>query len=417
MILPPLRGTSELNSKNNIQEIDTNILKHYLNQGGSCNIRHPGGLSLLCWAIKSESTLAIQLLLDHWCSKEDRSKDRIVDLFCYPSKHGVTPIHMLANQGFMQGFYLFEHYHAQQQEQQKGLLKHILLSSSPTLSPSTSSSTTFMDWLNIVDEKGKTPLHYAVQMNQCQAVHYLLYHGASSVIKDQLGHTPLTLALLHQPSSSSNFSFDMIQLLIHTLNDEVMTTLLQRPHQYQLSDQLWHYLFQYHYEQLYLHPNEKDRWIYLSVFWNRHDILVKLLQYQKDYQELPYFKTLLQKKKINSKKLDETDDSDDDPLYLAVQQRKLDMVEQLCQAGYSSKISSDGFNPCLLYAATHGFLEMIPLLYTTTTSNHCMELCLQLAGPTFRSQLSQQFNSVIALNKLSTDPMNIASIISIDPSF
>lgn len=447
MTLPPIRGTFENynnsnnnnnnKNKNHIPEIDINILKRYLNQGGSCNIRHPGtGLSLLCWAIKSESTIGIQLLLDHWCSKEDKTKDRLVDLFCFPSKHGVTPIHMLADQGFMQGFYLFEHYYEQQQEQQKGLLKHILLSTSTTSSssspPSSSSSSSssilnsnssYIDWLNILDDKGKTPLHYAVQKNQCQAVHYFLYHGASSVIKDQLGHTPLTLALLHQSSStsSSSVNFDILQLLIHTLNDDSMTTLLQRPHQYQLSNQLWYYLFQNHYDQLYLHPNEKDRWIYLCVFWNRSDILSKLLQYQKEHQESPYFKLLLQKKKGDDSKINSTDDAgndNDDPLYLAVQQRKLDIVKQLCQAGYSSKVRSDGFNSCLLYAATHGFLEMIPLLYTPTTSNHCMELCLQLVNPTFRSQLEQQFNNVMSFNKLlNLDPMNISSIINFDPSF
>ncbi|CAO3618856.1 unnamed protein product [Cunninghamella blakesleeana] len=433
MTLPPIRNTSEndninMNNKpNHIPDIDINILKRYLNQGGSCNIRHPGtGLSLLCWAIKSESMIGIQLLLDHWCSKEDKTKDRLVDLFCFPSKHGVTPIHMLADQGFMQGFYLFEHYYEQQQEQQKGLLKHILLSTSSTPSSSSSSifnsNSSYIDWLNILDNKGKTPLHYAVQKNQCQAVHYFLYHGASAVIKDQLGHTPLTLALLHQTTPSSSINFDILQLLIHTLNDDSMVTFLQRPHQYALSDYLWYYLFQQHYDHLSLQSNEKkDHWVYLCVFWNRSDILSKLLQYQKENQESPYFKKMKSddSNNINHHNNDADDLNDNsDPLYLAVQQRKLDIVKQLCQAGYSSKVRSDGFNSCLLYAATHGFLEMIPLLYTPTTSNHCMELCLQLVNPANRPELEQQFNNVMSFNKLlNLDPMNISSIINFDSSF
>ncbi|ORZ19719.1 hypothetical protein BCR42DRAFT_410365 [Absidia repens] len=75
------------------------------------------------------------------------------------------------------------------------------------------------------------------------------------------------------------------------------------------------------------------------------------------------------------------------------------MVKQLLGAGYSPPISPLGDNPCLLYAAAHGFLDVISLLYTPSTSDDCLQLVLQLSGH-LRSHVLQQLNCVLSLEKI-----------------
>ena len=50
--------------------------------------------------------------------------------------------------------------------------------------------------LNVRDEYGSTPLHYAVQQNFIDCVHYLLKKGAKHEIKDVNGRNPLLWAFV-----------------------------------------------------------------------------------------------------------------------------------------------------------------------------------------------------------------------------
>ena len=47
--------------------------------------------------------------------------------------------------------------------------------------------------VNVRDNTGKTPLHYAALYNEKKRIQLLLTHGASVLIRDNNGKTPLTI--------------------------------------------------------------------------------------------------------------------------------------------------------------------------------------------------------------------------------
>lgn len=359
-----------------VQTIDTQVLQRYLDRGGHCNVRHPGtNLSLLAWATKSTSIYGIQLLLNHGSTLESNNKCSRTDVIRFPSGHGVTAIHLASQQNFVEALAVFEDY--LRQEPPKGR------------------------W-DVVDDKGWTPLHYGVRSNACQAVDFLLYHGAFGSPKDRLGVTPLTLALLLD-------HMDMVRRLIHTLDDHDFVTLLQRKTTMDgaddkakehsnttgLSNTMWTLLLNHHYDDVDWDDGLRDEWLYLAVFWNRGDVLALILQHQHDRSK----KKAIVPPSSSSSPTSSYRLEDSSIIYYALQQGKLSMVKELYQAGHLVPITPLGDNPCLLYAAAHGFLDVIPLLYTTTTSDECLQLTLQLAG-SLRSHVLHQLNSVLAIDRI-----------------
>jgi hypothetical protein len=390
-----------------VQPIDVHILKRYLDRGGLCNIRHPGTtLSLLGWATKSSSIQGIQLLINTSLERNNNSgkQGMVKELLIFPSQHGVTAIHMATQQNFVPALALFE--------QSLELEKKQCMASS------------FLDddkvsWLNVVDGiKWWTPLHYGVQANACQAVDFLLYHGAFGSPKDRMGVTPLVLAfMLHH--------VDMVDRLIHTLDDHDFIILLQQTKDHDkgnVSLDLWTLLFKHHYDELDQNGGmQQDEWLYLTIFWNRGDVLALLLQYHQDRKKsssssspsvtLPIPSSTTTASSQQQQQKDHFSlwkRPEDDILFYTLQQGKLDMVKQLIGAGYYPPMSPMGDNPCLLYAAAHGFLDVISLLYTPTTSDDCLQLVLQLSGH-LRSHVLQQLNCVLSLEKIMLlNPTNLA---------
>lgn len=55
----------------------------------------------------------------------------------------------------------------------------------------------FISTPNIIDKYGKTPLHYAVFVNDITLANYLLGYGANPNIQDNYGNTPLNELILH----------------------------------------------------------------------------------------------------------------------------------------------------------------------------------------------------------------------------
>ncbi|KAI8338271.1 ankyrin repeat-containing domain protein [Chlamydoabsidia padenii] len=327
-----------------VQIIDIQVLQRYLERGGDCNVRHPGTkLSLLAWATKSSSLQGMRLLLDHAL----KTSHTVSDLIRFASGQGATAIHLATQQNFVKGLELINDYLQQGHN----------------------------EW-DRLDDKGWTALHYGVQSNACQAVDFILHHGAFGSPRDRMGVTPLTLALLLN-------HMDMVRRLIHTLDDHDFVALLQLKNN-NIQNDIWVLLFDHHYNDDEV--DDRDDWLYLTVFWNRDDVLALLLQYKQNHRG---------KFIVASQQLSE----ENSILYYTLQQGKLGMVKQLYQAGHLPPISPLGDNPCLLYAAAHGYLDVIPLLYTTTTSDACLLLTLQLAGP-LRSQAVCALNSVLTIEKI-----------------
>ncbi|CAO3597076.1 unnamed protein product [Absidia cylindrospora] len=423
MTWPPPSTSS---SSDQVQTMDVQILQRYLDRGGQCNIRHPGTtLSLLAWATKSSSVQGIQMLLNESLERnnspskpQQQAAGMVKELLLFPSSHGVTAIHMATQQNFVQALALFNQF-VQLEKKQR-----LFPSSSCFLDGILADDNN--DWLNVVDGiKRWTPLHYGVQANACQAVDFLLHHGAFGSPKDRLGVTPLALALMLN-------HVDLVDRLIHTLDDHDFIVLLQQKDQLQgdgkvaLSNDLWTLVFKHHYDDLdgydYIASSTttstvqpRDEWLYLSVFWNRGDVLALLLQYhqgrnrnRKNEASSPAVTLPISSSSPPSDHSTTTAARDpfslwkrpeDHILFYALQQGKLEMVKQLFGAGYSPPISPLGDNPCLLYAAAHGFLDVISLLYTSSTSDDCLQLVLQLSGH-LRSHVLQQLNCVLSLEKI-----------------
>ncbi|GAA5805727.1 hypothetical protein HPULCUR_011252 [Helicostylum pulchrum] len=70
---------------------------------------------------------------------------------------------------------------------------------------------------------------------------------------------------------------------------------------------------------------------------------------------------------------------DESSLLTAVQQRKIDMVRELSAAG-ANPCLPNGQNPSFLYAANHGFLDMVPFVLSLSTSKDCIQQALLLSS-------------------------------------
>ncbi|KAI8099684.1 ankyrin repeat-containing domain protein [Halteromyces radiatus] len=421
-----------------IQQIDLPLLQRYLDRGGDYNVRHPGtGLSLLAWAIKCSSLQGIQLLVDTALKKNNNNnkkkrkkglqpvsgiKGKVYELVTFNTGNGVTAIHLAAQQNLVQALSIFSQ--ALQQEQIDLNFR------------SSSSSSLTAEWLGIVDSSLSTPLHYGVRSNSCQAVDFILHHGAFGSPRNRTGVTPLALALLLN-------HVDLVRRLIHTLDEHDFVVLLQQKEPFfgnlggnnstgeytTMSDHLWTLVFDQHYGELDHDDNselQRDEWLYLTVFWNRSDVLARLLQYQQERKRNNIHQqqqgTLSPSRQSSSSSLSGSTIGihpgkqqkwlDNSIVFYALQQGKIDMVKQLFMAGHTPPISPSGDNPCLLYASAHGYLDIISLLYTPTTSDDCMFLTLQMAGPS-RSLVLHELNAVMTLDKIMLlNPTDMSALLS-----
>ncbi|KAI9483194.1 MAG: ankyrin repeat-containing domain protein [Benjaminiella poitrasii] len=110
---------------------------------------------------------------------------------------------------------------------------------------------------------------------------------------------------------------------------------------------------------------------------------------------------------------------DDNSMLMAVQQRKIDMVRALASAGAKACLPN-GQNPSFLYAANHGFLDMIPLLLTPNTSKDCIQQAVLLASSLgFRDQLAsvivhtlKSFAAAAAATTATTAKKNVSNTTS-----
>ncbi|GAN09808.1 ankyrin 2,3/unc44 [Mucor ambiguus] len=232
-------------------------------------------------------------------------------------------------------------------------------------------------------------LHAACSKGLFDAVELLVENGSLLDVKDSLGHTPLTNAIF-------SCSLPCVQLLIESggqgadtsVTDEQGNTLLHLAatnnftaaipllilkgvpvdslNQRGLSPLAVAISFGYIDVALALidggaNVNGKTRFatvLHHAVTWNRLEIVKKLVECKCDVDVVNF--------------LEET------PLYLAVQQRKIDIVKFLIEDAkadpcYMLNNPANTTNLPLLYAANHGYTEMCKILFTPNTSSFFVE--------------------------------------------
>ncbi|KAG1046812.1 hypothetical protein G6F43_010715 [Rhizopus delemar] len=300
-----------------IKKCKFNYLEPYLATSSSPNQRdHQYNRSLLSWACIARSVEKVKELMSN--------VHLDINMKSGPSQ--TTALHEAAFIGFEQGIHL--------------LLKHSEID------------------LNITDQLGQTALHYAVQRNQVSSLRVLLAAGARLDLSCIHGRLPIhtaamygfekciELLLSHRQCHSNNPSeLDILWTKERLNNQSVVECAVVRGYDRQLQRLL-------DVDTTLEHKRRKEL-IELAVHWNRQDCLQSLIR-----RGCPLT---------------------DNCLLVAVQQRKIDLVRILSAAG-ANPCLDNGQNPSFLYTANHGFLEMIPFVFTLSTSKDCIQQALFLAS-------------------------------------
>ncbi|KAI8887352.1 ankyrin [Backusella circina FSU 941] len=326
--------TTKKQKKSNVKaQFDFGCLLKYLDQKGSSPNTCDSQLnrSLLSWACIGRSEAAIQNLLGQV----------YLDINMKSGPNKTTALHEASLLGFHHGVDL--------------LLAH------PDID------------INAVDGQGQTPLHYAVQTNQVECIQRLLSLGARMDLRDMCGRLPIHLAamrgyhhcismLLKNADRHDTNPLDLNMLWTRASVDNNSTI------EYAITAGYVNTLELLLDQDKELRYREEEGLVDTAVVWNRIECLESLIKY---------------KCRLNN------DSKIESPLFKAVQQRKIDLVRVLSSAG-ANPCLANGHNPSLLYAANHGFLDMVPLVLSLKTSKECIQQALLLAssmGPVFRDQL------------------------------
>lgn len=362
-------------------QLDVQLLKDYLEQGGSLTSEKKGRC-LLCCACQCQSLEALHLLVSHGLSCQHLCQDKVL------------PLHTASSVGFLEGlsFVLSQHY------------------GSYTTKVDDKPLTTTININATTQQDNHTPLYRAVQANQTHAVAYLLEKGARLDIPDRTGRFPLHIAIMNRHLECVSLLMDYQHLSKNnpshtniTLESKAsISPHLSYDHQSAVEDAVMSGYAPILDRLLLstttatsatanslLSKEQQADLMDLAVQWNRVECLERLIA-------LGYDVNYVKEKHTNTSSL----------LYKAVQQRKMDIVRVLSRAGAIS--CQKGRNPCLIYAANHGFLEMIPLLLTPCTSNDCIQQAVTLAAPL---NIRQQLLAIIihTLKTSSTTPMTPVS--------
>jgi ankyrin repeat protein len=305
------------------QKLDLNLLDVYLSSGKSINVKDESyGLNLLCWACQCRSIGAVKKILQQGA----------IDINQRHGPRQITALHIAAAVDFSTGI--------------DSLTQH------PDLD------------LNIKDISGLSAVHYAARNNKNSSLTTLLDAGARSDLYDRYGRLALHYAIRNSSSelvetilskrgrnnptftnlvwSSFNDNHSVIEeaiIIAGANSNQMLKRLLDAGAFVSLESGGW-------WEEDYQH--KRLGLIGLCVHWNRFECLRCLVV----NTNIP-----LQRHALD----------------LAVQQRKLDLVTYLCDIGGINPCNDNGNNPSLLYAANHGFMEMIPSLLTADTSMDCIQ--------------------------------------------
>lgn len=299
---------------------DHTLLEQYLKNGGSPNVcDQRKGRSLLIWACTGQSEEALKILL---------SRSEVDPNAAYGQERS-TALHVAATVGFKIGL-------------------EILLQQ-PTID------------VNATDFLDQAPIHKAVITNQPGCLESLILHNARVDIQDENRRLPLHLAVFHRRLECTKILLRYLKSVNtlwtartlegrSVLEEAVMggyAPILQL-----LLDEI---------KDTPIPADHKRSLLKLAVQWNRIECLQLLIKAGFD---------------VNTPLSD--DHIPETAISLSVQQRKIDLVRLLRSYG-ASPCLSNGNNPSLLYAANHGFVDMIPLLVTSSTSNECIRQTISLS--------------------------------------
>jgi ankyrin repeat protein len=323
----PIPRTDEKLKIHRANKLDLNLLDIYLSSGKPINVKDQQyGLNLLCWACQCRSLDAVKKIL----------QQGVIDINQRHGPHQMTALHIAAAVDFASGI--------------------DCLALDPNLD------------LNQKDAFGSTALHYAARSNHYASISVLLDAGARLDVYDKKNKLALHYAIQHanlplislvlskrernNPSltnlvwfSPENGNNVIEETIVNTGNSLILSQLLQSGAFLPTSSGGW-------WEEVY--RMKRDVLIDLCIHWNRFDCLKCLVEEAQISKE------------ISSRMSQHA-------LILAVHQRKMDFVSYLCKQVQVNPCDSNGNNPSLLYAANHGFMEMIPFLITPETSLDCIQ--------------------------------------------
>ena len=309
------------------QKLDLNLLDVYLSSGKSINVKDASyGLNLLCWACQCRSLEAVDKIL----------QQGDMDINQKHGPHRITALHIAAAVDFSVGI--------------------DRLTSHPGLD------------LNVQDIFGLTALHYAARHNKINSLKTLLEVGARSDLYDSHGRLAIHYSIRNANtesvdiilskrgrnnptftnlvwSSAKDFPCAMEETIIMALGNstDILRRFIHAGSFCSIESGGW-------WEEEY--ESKRNGLIELCVQWNRFECLRCLV-------------------------VDTTLPLSRQALDLAVQQRKLDLVTYLCEhVGVSP--CHNGNNASLLYAANHGFMDMVPCLLTGDTSLDCIQQAILL---------------------------------------
>ncbi|CAO3674071.1 unnamed protein product [Rhizopus microsporus] len=176
--------------------------------------------------------------------------------------------------------------------------------------------------VSVVDEQGNSLLHHAASNNVTKAVPLFISKHVPIDAHNQRGLSPLALAI------SFGHSDVAIALIDGGANVNGRTRFAT----------VLHY----------------------AITWNRLDVVKKLVEH--------------------GCQVNVVNDIEETPLYLAVQQRKIDLVQYLVDQAKADPCYPNNANLSLLYAASHGYTEICKLVLSKNTSNYFIQVAADKAA-------------------------------------
>lgn len=308
------------------QKLDLNLLDLYLSSGKSMDVKDATyGLNLLCWACQCKSIEAVKKIL----------QQGDIDINQRHGPHQITALHVAAAVDFSSGIdYLTQHPNLDLNLRDiYGLTavhyaaRHSKIASMATLLEAGARS-------DMYDRQGKLALHYAIRNSNVKI--------ANMILAKRGRNNPTFTNLIWASSNGSNCAIEESIIMAVGNSTEMLKELLIAGSLISLKSGGW-------WEDRYSH--KQSGLIGLCIDWNRFECL----RYLVVNTNIP----------LQPQALDQ-----------AVRQRKLDLVVYLCEHVGIDPCHMNGNNPSLLYAANHGFMEMIPYLLKRNTSTDCIQQAL-----------------------------------------
>ncbi|KAG2194700.1 hypothetical protein INT46_001946 [Mucor plumbeus] len=324
------------NNNNSSNKLNLKLLDLYLSSEKPNDVKdNYYGLNLLCWACQCKSLDAVKKIL----------QQGDIDINQSNGPHQMTALHIAAAVDFISGIdYLVQQPNLNLNQQDKAGLTALHYTARSNHYNSAKVLLEAGARLDLFDINGKLALHYAIRQNYVSDIVDLF-------LQKRERNNPSWTNLIWSTSSNNNLNCVMEEAIAVIRNIQIMHQLVRAGAFIAIEQGGW-------WEDAY--NFKRNELLDLCIHWNRFDCLKYLVQETNITQEVDY--TLCQR-----------------ALNIAVQQRKLDLVIYLCRTVQISPCDANGYNTAFLYAANHGFMEMIPYLLTSDTSPDCIHQALLFA--------------------------------------